>query len=945
MPVKKMFTENKLPQYKDYANLSYELRDLYYLLESTDAPSLMLTNVSLSVAVSILLDSIGFSNYQFKMADDVSEPIIPFFFVAPDQNVAEVLQKLSVATQSAMFFDEYNNFIVMYREYLMPETDDVRPVDLVLDGDGATPSIMEIASDEKKVLNKGTIKYSERYIQRSTGTLAQQSFVNEDQFWVYTPALLWEAGGTENSRTINEEVSMQSSYALSAVPLSSDLSGDAPTVSSGKVINNLIDIGESVYWLARASGYLYAAGEIIKYDAVQYSVQGTGNVWVTDNSDYQKYMSTLPFNGKMYPTGMLRIYSEPNVRDDYVGILANGAVKSHGRGQFGTEAREHSAGLSAYWKDNANVRAFSMESDYLFDNSLILPDDLPVVYNSGTAQEQNSADASYRGGIVKNWMRNVVYSESDITTFQTPRSGTVRSSALVFEGNPSVSSGKRTKDYLTYVYKNLGDARYRHVGTRMRVIGQASPVVDSDRQTPTGASDLYDNLLGDTQVIQGGSGGIAIGVNVSGDTGFYGNTGYYFEILALTNTNLEETFANSIEEAPHNVIFYKILSDQETGGGNPIPVKLWGGQTEILVDSGTFIGESRLAGEESTTVYDLNVEFQQIGDSKRFYLYINNTQIAVVDDYDPLPDAQSAALFVRGESKCMFEHFYALGNNTAFNKSTNIISEGTVAEAFGVNRINSGDLRKYSLSGFVADSFLSGVNPEGDDAFKIWYEEFGTIMRECAYFDIRYDKAYPALYAQISPVLNDTPGYSTSGFTASAYGAKFLVFNIMDKAISLDDESGNHLRIQGITFTQNTSKEYSMDDYYNDAGNISGTALSFDETTLTPYEIKDKFRDVKIKRMKYGVSEFSLESDYVQTQDEAARLMAWLSEKTTRPRQQVGINMFFNPMVQLGDIVTVSYTGRDSDLVADPDKRFVVYSIEQKRSSEGPETTLYLSQS
>jgi hypothetical protein len=184
-----------------------------------------------------------------------------------------------------------------------------------------------------------------------------------------------------------------------------------------------------------------------------------------------------------------------------------------------------------------------------------------------------------------------------------------------------------------------------------------------------------------------------------------------------------------------------------------------------------------------------------------------------------------------------------------------------------------------------------------------------------------------------------------SGFTAGSYGAKFLLFNIMDKAISLDDESGNYLRIQGVTFTQNTSREYSMDDYYRDAGNLSGSALNFDNSTLKPYEIKDKYKDIKIKRMKYGISEFSLESDYIQTQDGAADLIAWISEKTTRPRQQIGISLFFNPMVQLGDIVTVKHTSNNSDLVADPNKRFVVYNIEMNRSSEGPMTTLYLSES
>jgi hypothetical protein len=69
----------------------------------------------------------------------------------------------------------------------------------------------------------------------------------------------------------------------------------------------------------------------------------------------------------MYPTGRVRIYSEPN----YVSIngierLANGAVAKHGRGQFGTKVVAHSAGLNSYWSNNENVRGFFMDSSALF---------------------------------------------------------------------------------------------------------------------------------------------------------------------------------------------------------------------------------------------------------------------------------------------------------------------------------------------------------------------------------------------------------------------------------------------------------------------------------------------------------------------------------------------------------------------------------------------------
>ena len=34
--------------------------------------------------------------------------------------MAEILNELAISTQTAMYFDEYNNFVVMSKNYLMP---------------------------------------------------------------------------------------------------------------------------------------------------------------------------------------------------------------------------------------------------------------------------------------------------------------------------------------------------------------------------------------------------------------------------------------------------------------------------------------------------------------------------------------------------------------------------------------------------------------------------------------------------------------------------------------------------------------------------------------------------------------------------------------------------------------------------------------------------------
>jgi hypothetical protein len=97
--------------------------------------------------------------------------------------------------------------------------------------------------------------------------------------------------------------------------------------------------------------------------------------------------------------------------------------------------------------------------------------------------------------------------------------------------------------------------------------------------------------------------------------------------------------------------------------------------------------------------------------------------------------------------------------------------------------------------------------------------------------------------------------------------------------------------------------------------------------------------------MLYGKNEFSIDSVYIQTQDDAEALMGWIINKVMHPKKSIGINLFSIPTLQLGDIVTVDYKDSDNiNLVALDTVRFVVYNIEYSRGTSGPNMSIYLSE-
>jgi hypothetical protein len=946
VPIKTLYSDSFPKQDLMTKRVSINLRDLYWYLESITAPEILMTEVSLSSAVSLLLDHIGFSNYTFKRVANETEIVIPYFFVSPENSVAQVLQDLAVSTQTAMFFDEYNNFVMMSKNYIMPTAKE-RPTNFALSGTkdfvesreiknktnkAKLANVISVSTQENAVYNDGSINYSTRYIERSIGTIREASLLDNERYYIYKPAVLWEVAGSKNTKSINNEMGTQSAYVLSAIPLNSNLSADVPVVKNNIVVNNTFSLGEAVYSVTRYNGYFYSQGEIIKYDAVQYNVPGFGNVWITSVEDYEYYFAKLPFNGKIYPTGLVRIYSEPKYFEkDGVVKLQNGEVQKHGRGQFGTKVVAHNAGVADYWKSDDNVKGCYMSSEYLFGKDLTPP--ATTVASAGKLTLSGvSSDAlsktSSRNGIIKNFMSTSFIGE--ISTATAAQSGTLQASALCLTG-PNFTTKEKSRDFISYVYKSLEANKYKHFGTRMRIVGKIENNQDRG-QTSNGSTAMYvvKGTSPDKNInVTGGSGGISFMLNPTT------NVGYYFEIAALGLGNLSKDERESVS----NVFFYKIKSEN----GKAIPVKLWEGLGEITVDDGKYTGKSRLFAEENPTVYDLAAEYEEIGKTRRFYLYLNGKLIKTVDDLDPLPVYSNVALFSRGSSRVMFENVYALCNN--YSQNTTFSLGAPVNSVFGDSDINAHEsFRKYALSGLIQDTYLSGIGTSEAPKYNIYFEEFGSIMREAAVFNFKYDKAFPALTAKISPTFNNMKGYVISGFRAGSYGAEFMIFNATDRALILDSDSGNYLKIQGVTFTQQSDNRLSVDDYFDKNSTTSNPQFVADKLISNPYKFKQDYQDIKLSRMTYGKKDFSLSTPYIQSYDEANSLMKWLIEKIAKPRKSVGVKIFAIPTIQLGDIVTLDYEEKGTNMVSSPSSRFVVYNIDYTKNVEGPEMTVFLSE-
>lgn len=936
IPIKHLYSHG-VPQFgASSRSADFNLRDYFSVFEAQQCPDLLMQDVSLSVAVSTLLDSVGFANYKFYRAESDNDLIIPYFFVNKDKSVAQALQDLAVASQSGMFFDEENNLIIMSKNYLLPAPTD-RPTDFIISGESTgliSANIEDLSTDESKIFNDGSISYKNFYIQKTTGSLKQQSQLDVDKTWVYKAVQLWAAGNAPFTKVENDQFG-QGSYVLNAVPLNTTLSDKVPYVENHQIVNNVIDFGTPVMsGFTRFDGYFYANGEIIKYDAVEY-VTSQGTVWIQSPQEYADYFAKITFGGSMFATGKVRIYCEPYYETiNGVTRFKNGAVAKHGRMQFGTGVKQadgtitpavHNAGLSSEWQ-NAVPNGCRMSFSSMLDSKV---SDATTKSQSIALASSGLANAKVVGtsksSIIRNFMSATYLTDSQTNALKVAQKGSVQASALVLEG-PSFAAEDKPSEYISYIPKTLNN-KFVHFGTRLRLIGKKSNKPDTI-QTPNGSMSYFSDVS-----IGASSGGLAVLNNPST------NAGYYFELMALTKENMDIAG----DSTPiNNLVFYKVKGGTESLSN---PIKLWEGSFPILVDTGNFVGQERVFADPNPTTYDMYVEYKDVAGVRRFYLAINGTVVAIVDDKDPLPVYNSFGPFVRGTSRLMFENLYALTQNHSLNSMANLDTPMNAIFANDTSLQTGEVLRKYSMSGAIQATYLSGISTSQDPQYNIYFEEFGTIMREAAYFNIRFDKAFPALMSRPAPVLSGGRGYTLSGYRPSAYGAEFMVFNATDTLLDISEGSSNYLSIQGVAFTQSSDRSATVDDILMKNSDLSNVDNLPKNIVGSPEVAAILRNDIKESRLIYGKQGFEISSPYIQSTESANELLTWLIKKINKPRRNVGVSLFGGSILQLGDIVQIFWTDDSgTDQIISRDKRFVVYHIAYSVDSNGPQTTVYMSE-
>jgi hypothetical protein len=306
---------DKVPQgsyYIDSWNISEQgevslnaLDGAKYLME-TVAPDMLCESYPVTSIIRRLLDSIGFTNYEIRIAtDDKSIPVVNYWWTNGSKTVWQALQELCRDIQMNAFFDENNILQFASRDYIYKKSN----IDwsFTYDKDGTTlPNI--VSFDKQEIPSANQVK------------------------------ILWQSQLTSNYAGNSGDLWTDEVSYLSAGGLRSDIAADtSPENTTLAVDIETLDQYSPSATLYNYAGYVMIDSEIIEYDAIQYQYTPIGsttsqNVWVESSSDVNKYRY-LSRPG----------YADVNKPSESAYFRPTGLYRVKTRGAFGTTPAYHPA--------------------------------------------------------------------------------------------------------------------------------------------------------------------------------------------------------------------------------------------------------------------------------------------------------------------------------------------------------------------------------------------------------------------------------------------------------------------------------------------------------------------------------------------------------------------------------------------------------------------------
>ena len=906
------------------------LEDYFYFLKRIKSPDIVVANINgveSSVALLMLLDNAGITNYEFvsQSSDAKDDFVMDFFYSRSDETLATTLENIAMSAQYAIYIDA-NNIIKVITKEKMTELVASADTDFWLVGtedwagkaeetyldDTYVSNIVSIAEEKVTPLTNAVIQYAGVGIKRRAKAIIttpdfmdpanipyyNASIVNRNLS--YVNSMLWSIESTEDSSdkallsmpyivdigdtrpTIitTAEIGNSNLFAKSQSDLIRDIYANA-TAEEKKYFEIVLDQEQGIQFFAanKYNGHIVIDGELIKYNGMVVRVfdekipSNSGTAIVFSKDEGMNLINSASSGVSVLPYSILveLKYKPKNIEAELLSNEIEYEFVSDGRAQKNTKISTHVTPEASEFLDNKFATRLY--------NSTINSTILPNVKN--TVKSVNLLNPLNKGG--EYTKTNPGYLK--VSGAKSVKNNTKKTTTTSTEF-PIDNQGE---EFILGCYKTSAST-IQHISTRMRLLSKPERIYFNNDATPDEDKE-WENR---------GIAGLAFRLDVQAD----GTTGYFLEIEDIANLTTKQLANKKFE----NLRLYRVRKI----AGVYTPEKL----ANAFVNTSAVASESldmsdflSNEGKSYTGTSNISISIDDQSDRTIYTVYWESQQ--VIRHVEPKSERinkgkQTYGFMVRSNSEAMFD--YILASSKSVNSGYSIpMIFGKSSEFFTPE--------EASLRGYFPQLLTSAL-VKGQD-ITLEFEDFGKTLREAKNFKVKFEN--PAVSARIVSTSKFNKSYYVSDFKYSSGYADFWVFNTSSSSITLAEESLTPVMVSGIALEE----------------------INPGEITLSNLIYKDDNTGILMENMnKYGENSVSLSGTYLNNIDQASNLLSWIYEKSNSEKTEYSLEVFANPLLEIGDKVRIYYSDIEHEISKIGDKVYYITSISYSLDSSGPKMNI-----
>lgn len=975
VPMKVLYS-NEWNVGQDYS-VSVSLEDGMKFLREINAPDILFSsNTPMSTLILLLMDNVGITGLEFKKSSDAveydKEDIrIKNFFCKKEQTMAEVLEQIAIATQCSMYYDASDRLNVLTKERLTedasidqsigPSASAVRQqTDFWFMGDedlsisdpeynyinNYTANIASLNELKINPITDGDIVYhtygpkKEPLLQSLQVDKEQSSILDKlriDEIplsslafsnYGYASTILWEPA-QDNSAVLGAANVTQD---IPATTPSATFAGSYEAFDEDDLIRRLytqsnnndqqrrsliiyIDINEGIT-ISPYEGIILVDSEYIKYRGKLFYVASTNALFsgyriIFNENEFDQLLAnirkgdSISFRGLVVEIRTRIINKNDNIYNYQIIGDGRGHLKSKVERHFALA--EDSDGIEENKRFKLRLGTSKSESDNTPGNL------------KATTKFNFLDKIRYKSGkkILGTIPQEALTSYLGFLHLSGPTSPKEDTDILlsILNAEKSKTVPQRLKDMNKQVDDdvpgNFDD--YVYMQGERNIYGQKITLDFSPNAISTRMR-LYSprRLIKNQQQIMSTNSSIAgIGFGINSN-----NEGYFLEVESAGSG---KNFVNEKEAYLNNLRFYKVqLKSQENGKNVYEPKLLFAESVGGFTVFDTAVQVIRNDDQTLDPVFDIDILIKKYANGIQYTIYYGGKKLGTY--IEPIGEAISVdtkniCLFVRNDSQAIFEYVMA-----AARPYGGVVTGNNERDYFRNYKHFDRQLEKGIIP--VNKSFMFKDDNKG---IQFYFNDFARLAREVKEYDIRF--AVPAFASALLDISKINPKYFVKNYKPTPFGAKLTIVNSNGSAIALGEGDKLPLFIIGIAAQEISTGTVTMKDIYD--------ATQDDKRRQT-----DREKNIAT----YGVQSFTLDSQYIQSISQARNLMRWVSRYCGRQRIKLSLEVFSNPLIELGDKVRVFDKSRGyyQNNRAFGSKTFVVSSISHSVNSGGPSMTIDL---